>query len=192
MPTYTRTSAFTSAITIAVAAMSSVVSADTSSQQIIDARRETQVWRAYAQSQYLRANTLEVSVLNGKATLTGRVEGQLNKYLAKLIALGVEGVVEVDNQIVVHTAPSLLKPSNRPEKPAYIADQAPSGSWTANLDKSSFSTSHAAADSGLPDNRDNNDWSSADTDNPEQRTPAFGRAQDREAARDNNREGFKF
>jgi osmotically-inducible protein OsmY len=127
MPTYTRTSAFTSAITIAVAAMSGAISADTSGQQIIDARRETQVWRAYAQSQYLRANTLEVSVLNGKATLTGRVEGQLNKYLAKLIALGVEGVAEVDNQIVVFAAPPVSTSAHR-------AQPAPSGNWSGEAD----------------------------------------------------------
>lgn len=38
---------------------------------------------------------------NGKATLTGTVEEDAKKKLAKEIALGVNGVHEVDNQIVV-------------------------------------------------------------------------------------------
>jgi osmotically-inducible protein OsmY len=38
---------------------------------------------------------------NGKATLTGKVDEDVNKDLAKQIALGVSGVKEVDNNIVV-------------------------------------------------------------------------------------------
>ena len=49
----------------------------------------------------MRANDLKVSVHEGKATLTGKVEDSVNKDLAKQIALGVDGVKDVDNQIVV-------------------------------------------------------------------------------------------
>ncbi|MDX1366567.1 BON domain-containing protein [Pseudomonas sp.] len=186
---YPRTLAFTSAIAIAVVAMSG---ADRSSQQTTDARQETQIWRAYAQSQYLRANTLEVAVVNGKATLTGKVEGQLSKNLAKLIALGVEGVVEVDNQIVAHTEAPLPKPPDRSDKPAYFAEHAWRGSWNGNLDESAISPAHKAVDPGPPGNRTNSGWLSGGADNPEQRTPAFGRAQSRDEANSVNREGFKF
>jgi hypothetical protein len=186
---YPRTLAFTSAIAIAVVAMSS---ADRSSQQTTDARQETQIWRAYAQSQSLRANNLEAAVLNGKATLTGKVEGQLNKYLATLIALGVEGVVEVDNQIVVHTEAPLPKPPERSDKPAYFTEQALRGSWSGNLDESAFPPAHEAVDPPPPGNRINSGWLSGGADNPVQRTPAFGRAQSRDEANSVNREGFKF
>ena len=71
------------------------------SQEISDARQETQIWTTYALNPYLRANNLGVSVHNGKATLTGTVEEGVNKDLAKQIALGVSGVKEVDNQIIV-------------------------------------------------------------------------------------------
>ena len=63
--------------------------------------RKRQIWTTYAMSPYLRANDLKVSVHNGKATLTGKVEEGVNKDLAKQIALGVNGIKEVDNQIVV-------------------------------------------------------------------------------------------
>lgn len=70
-------------------------------QDITDARQETQIWTTYALSPYLRANDLKVAVHEGKATLTGSVEEDVNKESAKQIALGVDGIKEVDNQIVV-------------------------------------------------------------------------------------------
>jgi osmotically-inducible protein OsmY len=60
---------------------------------------------------YLRANDLKVSVHAGKATLKGTVDESVSKDLAKQIALGVSGVKEVDNQIVV-------QPEYVPAKPA--------------------------------------------------------------------------
>jgi len=68
---------------------------------ITEARQETQIWTTYALSPYLRAHNIKVSVDNGKATLTGKVDEEVNKELAKQIALGVSGIKEVDNQLVV-------------------------------------------------------------------------------------------
>ncbi len=75
--------------------------ADTVGQDVTEARQETQIWTTYALSPHLRANDLKVSVDNGKATLSGTVEEGVNKDLAKQIALGVNGITSVDNQIVV-------------------------------------------------------------------------------------------
>lgn len=71
------------------------------SQDLVDARQETQIWTTYALSPYLRANDLQVSVRHGKATLRGSVEEGINKELAEEIALGVVGVKEVNNEIKV-------------------------------------------------------------------------------------------
>lgn len=90
-----------SAIILTMAFTSSVTVAATASQEIIDARQESQIWTTYALSPYLRANDLKVLVQNGKATLTGKVDEDVNKDLAKQIALGVPGIKEVDNQIQV-------------------------------------------------------------------------------------------
>jgi hyperosmotically inducible protein len=90
-----------SGIAVAIAAMSSGASAAPVSQDVTDARQETQIWTTYALSPYLRANDLKVSVHEGKATLSGKVEEGVDKDLAKQIALGVNGVETVDNQIVV-------------------------------------------------------------------------------------------
>jgi osmotically-inducible protein OsmY len=73
------------------------------SQEITDARQETQIWTTYALNPYLRASDLKVSVQSGKATLSGNVEEEVNKELAQEIALGVGGVTEVDNRIEVRS-----------------------------------------------------------------------------------------
>lgn len=81
-------------------AVSGMANAD-AKQDIVNARQETQIWTTYALSPYLRANDLKVSVQDGKATLSGKVDEDVNKELAKQIALGVKGIKEVDNNIVV-------------------------------------------------------------------------------------------
>ncbi len=100
----------TPAVALAMLAICNASLAATASQEVVDARQETQIWTTYALSPYLRANDLKVSVKNGKATLTGKVDEDVNKDLAKQIALGVEGVKEVDNQIQVEAD---YKPASR-------------------------------------------------------------------------------
>lgn len=101
MHTPFRTQLLTPGIALALIVMSSACFAATPSQEIVNARQETQIWTTYALSPYLRANDLKVTVDAGKATLTGTVEEDVNKDLAKAIALGVTGIKEVDNKIEV-------------------------------------------------------------------------------------------
>ncbi|MEX2488133.1 MAG: BON domain-containing protein [Pseudomonadales bacterium] len=84
-------------VALAIAATSNVVIAD----NVTDARQETQIWTTYLLSPYLSAYDIQVTVHDGKATLTGKVDEDVNKDLAKQIALGVNGIKEVDNQIMV-------------------------------------------------------------------------------------------
>jgi hyperosmotically inducible protein len=90
-----------SAVAAAIAGSSGAFAAGTPSQEIVEARQESQIWTTYALSPYLRANDLKVSVHSGKATLTGNVAEGVNKDLAKQIALGVDGIKSVDNKIEV-------------------------------------------------------------------------------------------
>ena len=80
---------------------SSAALSDSVSDDLIEARQETQIWTTYALSPYLRASDLKVSVEDGRATLRGEVAEEVNRDLAKQIALGVGGIASVDNQIVV-------------------------------------------------------------------------------------------
>lgn len=102
MNTSFRKNLFATALALSTLGLAGAVNAaDTVAQDLTEARQESQIWTTYALSPYLRANDLKVSVDNGKATLSGTVEESVNKDLAKQIALGVKGVTEVDNQIVV-------------------------------------------------------------------------------------------
>ncbi|MGE0188964.1 MAG: BON domain-containing protein [Steroidobacteraceae bacterium] len=100
MITQVRNSIIATGILLALST-SNTFAADTISQDITEARQETQIWTTYALSPYLRANDLKVSVHAGKATLTGTVEESVSKDLAKQIALSVSGIKEVDNQIMI-------------------------------------------------------------------------------------------
>jgi hyperosmotically inducible protein len=86
---------------LSISAMSTSVMAATASQEVTEARQEAQIWTTYTLSPYLRANNLSVTVRDGKATLSGKVNEEVSKDLAKEIALGVNGIKEVDNQIMV-------------------------------------------------------------------------------------------
>ncbi|KAF2406305.1 Osmotically-inducible protein OsmY, contains BON domain [Pseudomonas antarctica] len=87
------------ALSIAGASLSAYAAGD--SQEVTNARQETQIWTTFALSPYLRSNKIDVTVENGKAILQGDVTEEVNKDLAKEIALSVKGITAVDNQIIV-------------------------------------------------------------------------------------------
>ncbi len=97
------------ALSIAGASLSAYAAGD--SQEVTNARQETQIWTTFALSPYLRSNKIDVTVENGKATLQGDVTEEVNKDLAKEIALGVKGITAVDNQIIVDANYLAPKPS---------------------------------------------------------------------------------
>lgn len=95
---------FTSAILLILSALQPVSAADTAAtatKAMDDVRQESQIATSYALSPYLRANDLKVTVQKGKAVLTGKVDEKISKELAGEIALGVSGIKDVDNKIVV-------------------------------------------------------------------------------------------
>jgi osmotically-inducible protein OsmY len=110
MHTQSRKLLLATSIAMALGTMGSMAAAE--SQSFTDTRQETQIWTTYALNPHLRANDLKVSVRNSKATLTGNVAEEVNKDLAKDIALGVSGIDSVDNQIVVK--PDYVPPKSGP------------------------------------------------------------------------------
>lgn len=95
-----RTLALASAIALTLVSVSGSALAATA-QEITNARQESQISTSYALSPYLRAHDIMVTVDNGTATLTGKVDEDVNKDLAQQIALGVRGIQKVDNRLVV-------------------------------------------------------------------------------------------
>lgn len=71
------------------------------SRQLTEARQEGSVWTAFALNQHLSPFAIDVDIENGVATLTGEVESEVDRDLAEQVALGVEGINKVDNQLQV-------------------------------------------------------------------------------------------
>jgi len=73
-----------------------------------DARLETRISTTYALNPHLQAGDITVSVRDGKATLTGTVPEDIKKEMAEQFARNVDGVTEVDNQLVID--PDYVRP----------------------------------------------------------------------------------
>lgn len=93
-----------SAIALAMVLATPSLYAASSNPALTEARQESQIWTTYALSPYLRANDINVTVDKGTATLTGSVDEDAKRELAKQIALGVTGIKSVDNQLKVREA----------------------------------------------------------------------------------------
>ena len=74
------------------------------SRELSEARQEGSIWTAFALNRHLNPFTLDVDVENGSAKLTGTVENAVERDLAEQIALGIEGVKKVDNQLKLDPA----------------------------------------------------------------------------------------
>ncbi len=103
-----------SGLALMLSTMGTSYSTEISNQSMSDIRREVQIWTTYALNPYLRGESLKATVKDGTAILSGNVHEGISKELAKEIALGVEGIKDVDNQIKVvsEVAVSNVKPKN--------------------------------------------------------------------------------
>jgi osmotically-inducible protein OsmY len=70
-------------------------------EAVNDARLEGQLWASYALNRHLNPFKLDVEVKDGKATVSGKVEESVQRDLAGQIAVGINGIDEVDNRITV-------------------------------------------------------------------------------------------
>jgi osmotically-inducible protein OsmY len=71
------------------------------SSQLTEARQEGSIWTAFALNRHLSPFKIDVDVENGSARLTGSVETSVERDLAEQVALGIEGVNKVDNQLQI-------------------------------------------------------------------------------------------
>jgi osmotically-inducible protein OsmY len=71
------------------------------SSQLSEARQEGSIWTAFALNRHLSPFKIDVDVENGSALLTGSVETSVERDLAEQVALGIDGVNKVDNQLQV-------------------------------------------------------------------------------------------
>jgi len=69
-----------------------------------DARREGAIWSALAMNRHLNPFAFSVEVNDGEAILSGTVDDDIKRDLAEEVALGVDGIDRVTNNIVVEPA----------------------------------------------------------------------------------------
>ncbi|HEX8595173.1 MAG TPA: BON domain-containing protein [Pseudomonas sp.] len=69
--------------------------------QLAQARQEGSIWTAFALNRHLSPFKIDVSVEQGTATLKGKVENEVDRELAERIALDVNGIDKVDNQLEI-------------------------------------------------------------------------------------------
>lgn len=93
--------ALASAVSMALLTSTGSLAESGQSSEITEARQSSQIWTTYALNPHLQAHEIKVSVDDGVATLTGKVEEDISKELAEQIALNVKGIKKVDNKIEV-------------------------------------------------------------------------------------------
>ncbi|MFO7705512.1 MAG: BON domain-containing protein [Halopseudomonas sp.] len=71
------------------------------SRQLSEARQEGSVVTAITLNRHLNPFSIDVEVKDGTAVLTGEVESDVDRDLAEQVALSVDGVQKVDNQLTV-------------------------------------------------------------------------------------------
>lgn len=70
-------------------------------ERLQNARQEGSLWTALTLNRQLNAFSIEVDVDAGTATLNGTVESDIDRELAERVALDIEGIQRVDNQLRV-------------------------------------------------------------------------------------------
>lgn len=71
------------------------------SSQLEAARQEGSIWTAFALNRHLNPFKLDIAVEDGEATLSGKVESEVQKDLAEQVALSIEGIATVNNRIEI-------------------------------------------------------------------------------------------
>lgn len=103
MNSATTKSVLAAAIALALSSFTGTVMAQDANNDGNNATRlETRIATTYELNPHLRAQDIQVSVDNaGTATLTGVVGESVNKSLAEQIALGVDGIEKVENELEI-------------------------------------------------------------------------------------------
>lgn len=68
---------------------------------LLEARQEGSIWTAIALNKHLSPLDIKVDVEQGTARLSGKVENEVERELAERIALDVQGIDKVDNQLQI-------------------------------------------------------------------------------------------
>ncbi|MFN3712766.1 MAG: BON domain-containing protein [Alcanivoracaceae bacterium] len=90
-----------SAFAMAILLSTTSLASPDQSRAVKEARQSSQISTTYALNPHLQGYDIKVSVEDGVATLTGKVDEDISKELAEQIALNADGIKKVKNQIEV-------------------------------------------------------------------------------------------
>ncbi len=96
-----RTLALAAALAMGIASAVSAADQRNLTQEALDAKHEAQVSTSFIFNPHLRSSGISVEVLGDVAILSGTVQDDVYKDLAEQIAMGVDGIDDVDNKIEV-------------------------------------------------------------------------------------------
>ncbi|HEX6834008.1 MAG TPA: BON domain-containing protein [Rudaea sp.] len=100
------------AAAVAIACAGPAMASDSArhdTEQVSNARRETQILTGFSMNTHLHSYDLIVSVEGNRAVLTGAVESGVEKELAQHIAMDADGITSVDNRITVDSGPARMR-----------------------------------------------------------------------------------
>lgn len=118
MTTSFKTLSLASAIAFALGALPHAAQAEqTVKQDLREARIEGQILGSYALNRHLNPFDFDVELNGETVILTGTVDEAIDKELAEQVALGIDGVKNVDNKIVVDAA--YQPPKRSTSKPSF-------------------------------------------------------------------------
>ena len=78
------------------------LSAEDTADKLNDARMEGRIHMAYALNEHLSTFDIDIEVNGSDAVISGDVEDEVQKDLAEQVAVSIEGVESVDNQIKIN------------------------------------------------------------------------------------------
>ncbi|MCB1703706.1 MAG: BON domain-containing protein [Halioglobus sp.] len=96
-----------------------------------DAWREGKLDTIYLFNRHLNNFTIDPEVVGSTVILTGKVESDVDKALAEQLALGIDGVSEVENRLTVVTADEAR--SGKPEGERALSDKIEDATLTAEV-----------------------------------------------------------
>ncbi|OMH33623.1 BON domain-containing protein [Motiliproteus sp. MSK22-1] len=90
------------ACAIALAATAAPVLADSGADRSSDVWSKASLATTYTLNRHLNPFDIDTEVKNGVATLRGEVESDIERHLAEELALGIDGIHKVNNELIVN------------------------------------------------------------------------------------------
>lgn len=111
----------------------SLYAADEDRNKYSDTASEASLSTTYALNRHLNPFKIDIEVNNGVATLSGEVDNEVEKDLAEQLALGIDGIREVNNQLKIDKNQKNYNKSKKDNKEYTFMDKVEDANITAKV-----------------------------------------------------------